>query len=309
MRLITGCLVLVICLCSTWAMAQDEKAFSFSEAEQEIEALAAAVVRDSLLENRVAACKQLQAVLEKTLEQPNSFQYPFQEVRSLSIQIPKDSTFRIFTWQLFVDNDTYQYNGLLQVNGANPALYPLTDQSDEIADYDIEYETMSPESWYGALYYNIVEFDTLDQKKYLLFGFDGFQFFTKRKVVDVLSFNEEEQPQFGAPVFSKQVEGYPPSTQNRLYAEYDASIAVRLNYDPSMDIIIQDHLIQMRGQYRGQGMVNVPDGSYEGYYFKEGQWHYKEKIFDLISEEPPRPNPVFNEDKRGLFGKKVKSKN
>ncbi len=309
MRLITGCLIVCVCLFSNWAAAQEEKAFSFSEAEQEIEALASTIVRDSLVENRIAAHKQLKAVLQKTLEEPNSFEYPFEEIQSLSIQIPSDSTFRLFTWQLFVDNDTYQYGGLLQVGGDSPSLYPLTDHSEEIADYDIAYETMSPESWYGALYYNIVEFDTLDQKKYLLFGFDGYQFFTKRKLIDVLSFNEEGQPQFGAPVFSKAVEGYPPSAQYRLYAEYDASIAIRLNYDPGMNIIIQDHLIQMRGQYRGQGMVNVPDGSYEGYYYKEGQWHYKEKIFDLVSEEPPRPNPVFNDEKRGLFGKKVKEKN
>jgi len=308
MRLLKGLLLFMGGLLTLVGNAQEEKAFSFSEAEQEIEALAKTVVTDSLLENRVAAHKQLNAVLQKTLEHPNSFTYPFEELQSVSVQMPEDSTFRVFTWQLFVDNDTYKYGGLLQVNNKEETtLYPFTDASDEIASYDIEYDILSPENWYGALYYNIQEFDTLDQKKYLLFGFDGFQFFHKRKIVEVLSFDEEGQPVFGAEVFTKEVEGYPSSTQNRLYAEYDASIAVRLNYDPSLDIIIQDHLVQMRGQYRGQGMVNVPDGSYEGYYFQEGQWHYKAKIFDFISEEPPRPEPVFNEDRRGIFGRKARN--
>jgi len=152
----------------------------------------------------------------------------------------------------------------------------------------------------------VQEFDTLDQKKYLLFGFDGFQFFHKRKLVEVLSFEENGTPIFGAEVFTKEIDGQPSSTKNRLYAEYDASISVRLNYDPSMNIIIQDHLEQMMGQYKGQGMVNVPDGSYEGYYFKDNMWRYKEKIFDLISEEPPRDKPVVKEEKRTIFGKEVK---
>lgn len=308
MQLLKGYLLAICCFLLVGLQAQEDKAFSFSEAEQEIEALAVKVVTDSLVENRVAANKQLKAVLQKTLEQPTSFQYPFSEIQSLSIQMPADSAFRIFTWQLFVDNNTYQYGGLIQVNGETPKLFPLTDYSADIDSYDIEFETLSAEEWYGALYYNVQEFDTLDQKKYLLFGFDGFQFFHKRKLVEVLSFDEEGTPVFGAPVFAKEIDGQPSETKNRLYAEYDASIAVRLNYDPNMEIIIQDHLMQMRGQYRGQGMVNVPDGSYEGYYFKEGMWRYKEKIFDLISEEPPRPNPILTDDKRTIFGKEIKKK-
>ena len=120
------------------------------------------------------------------------------------------------------------------------------------------------------------------------FGYDGFEFFHKRKIAEILTFDEDGVPVFGAPLFSKEIEGYPPSSKNRLYLEYDASIAVRLNYDEKMNIIIHDHLVQMRGQYKGQGMVNVPDGSYEGYFYENGVWNYKEKIFDLVSEEPPR---------------------
>ena len=65
----------------------------------------------------------------------------------------------------------------------------------------------------------------------------------------------------------------------------------------------------MRGQYKGQGMVNVPDGSYEGYFYENGVWNYKEKIFDLISEVPPREeDKEENKDKLDLFGKKKRGK-
>ena len=299
--LILGCSLVIQA-----AIAQKDTTFSFQESAQTLTHLAYSVVNDSLLEDRQKAYQSFEALLTRTLEQPNSFEYPFEELQSVSIQMPPDSTFRIFTWQLFVDNNTYQYGGLLQRNDSIPALFHLKDNSDEIAVYDIEYLDLSPEEWYGAIYYNIQEFDTLDQKKYLLFGFDGFEFFNKRKVTEVLSFDETGTPIFGAPIFSKEVEGYPASIQNRLLVEYSAEVATRLNYDEQLNIIIFDHLIQMKSPYRGQGMTNVPDGSYEGYYYEEGLWKYKEKIFDFISETPPQGKSILGANRKSLFGGKEK---
>lgn len=308
MRLLSFLIFFITSIAGQLLFSQ-EADFSFPKAEEELALLANKVVNDSLLEDRLAAYEQFETNLLATLKQPASFNYPFEAVQSVSIQQAPDSTFRIFTWQLFVDNDTYKYGGLIQKNDEEGSIYPLVDDSENIETYDLEYETLGPEEWYGALYYNIFAFDSVETK-YLLFGYDGFEFFHKRKVAEILSFDEEGTPVFGAPLFSKEIEGYPPSSKNRLYLEYDASIAVRLNYDEKLNIIIHDHLVQMRGQYKGQGMVNVPDGSYEGYYFEEGVWKYKEKIFDLVSEEPPREadkdNPI--KEKLDIFGKKRRVK-
>ncbi len=309
MRLLCFFALCITTLFGQSLIAQEDN-FSFPKAEEELAILANKVVNDSLLEDRLTAYEQFEKSLLATLEQPASFDYPFEAVQSVSIQQAPDSTFRIFTWQLFVDNDTYKYGGLIQKNDEEGTLYPLVDDSDNIESYDLEYETLGPEEWYGALYYNIFAFDSVETK-YLLFGYDGFKFFHKRKVAEILSFDEEGAPVFGAPLFSKEIEGYPPSSKNRLYLEYDASIAVRLNYDEKLNIIIHDHLIQMRGQYKGQGMVNVPDGSYEGYYFEDGVWKYKEKIFDLVSEEPPREadKDTPAKEKLDIFGKRRRAKN
>jgi len=288
------------------ATAQEATSFSFEKAEQDLTELAHSVVNDSLLEDRQNAYRVFETLLLSTLEQANSFDYPFEDLQSVSIQMPLDRTFRIFTWQLFVDNNTYQYGGLIQRNAEEASLFPLKDNSQEIAVYDIEYLDLSPEEWYGAIYYNIQTFDTLDQKKYLLFGYDGFEFFNKRKVAEVLSFDETGTPIFGAPVFSKEVEGYPANIQNRLFIEYASEVAARLNYDASLSIIIYDHLIQMKSPYRGQGMTNVPDGSYEGFYFEEGIWKYKEKIFDFISETPPQGKSILGANRKTLFGGREK---
>lgn len=308
MRFVFYCIFIVLSGSMATVAAQEEAEFSFPQAAEELVVLSKSILTDSLLKDRQVAYEAFGKLLTSTLEQPNSFDYPFEEVQAVAIQTASDNSFRIFTWQLFVDDNTYQYGGLIQKNTPTPTLYALNDQSAELPLYDMEYANLSPDDWYGAIYYNIQAFDSLEQQKYLLFGYDGFEFFNKRKVAEVLSFDEEGVPVFGAPVFAKAVEGYEASIKNRLYLEYDASIAIRLNYDESLGVLIHDHLIEMKGQYRGQGMVNVPDGSYEGYYYENGLWNYKAKIFDFVSEQPPRPEPVLGSTKKTLFGKIAKKK-
>jgi hypothetical protein len=43
--------------------------------------------------------------------------------------------------------------------------------------------------WDGAVYYGIRQFDTREGRKYLLLGFDAFEFYQRRKLIEVLSFN------------------------------------------------------------------------------------------------------------------------
>ena len=266
-------------------------------------------LKDSIKENRIKAAQSFSTTLEEVIAQENSFQYPFSELETISILYPADSTFRIFTWQIYVDKNDYRYGGLIQLNNPKNQYFVLTDQSAEIQPYDMEYEVLSSEDWYGAIYFNLKGFDTPTGKQYLLFGFDGYEFFNKRKVAEVLYFDESGQPTFGAPTFAKVAEGYEASTKNRLYLEYSAEVAARLNYDSNMDMIIMDNLISMRSPYRGVGNVNIPDGSYEGYQLKDGVWVYLEKVFHTVSEEPPAPRRVFDDkNPKDLFGKKAKKR-
>ena len=62
-------------------------------------------------------------------------------------------------------------------------------------------------------------------------------------------------------------------------------------------MIVHDHLEYIMGLQAGQGPTFIPDGTYEGYYYKNSKWMYKEKMFDHMYEEdnPPRPKPVFQD--------------
>ena len=117
---------------------------------------------------------------------------------------------------------------------------------------------------------------------------------------------KEGKTVFGAPVFAKIEEDRAPITKNRVSMTYSAETAIRLNYDEHMGLIIFDHLIPLKSPLPGQGPTLVPDGSYQGYAFEEGSWNLIEKLFNQVSEEAPREQPILGEGRKGkdLFGNK-----
>lgn len=277
---------------------------SLEKYEDTLAFLAFLIVNDSLEENRFGAVKKFIPTLVQALKLENSFHYPFERLRSISIQYPADSTFRVFTWQLYVDENDYRYYGAIQMNTPDLKLFPLRDRSHEIED--IHNEIYTPDKWYGAVYYNLKGFDTAEGKKYLLFGYDGYSFHTKRKLVDVLSFQNGE-PVFGAPVFVSVDKDHPHQPKNRIVLTYSAAASIKLNYDPHLEIIIFDHLITGMSEVPGQGPTNLPDGSYEGYRLNNGQWEYVSKVFHHVYDTAPREEPVFDDRvKKDIFGKKEK---
>jgi hypothetical protein len=260
-------------------------------AEDTLGLLAYAIVNDSIEENRFGAVRAFIPALVKSLKRPNSFHFPFKQLQTVSIQYPADSTFRVFTWQLYVDKDTYRYYGAIQMNSTDLKLYPLVDRSFEITG-DLEQIMLEPDQWYGSLYYNIYTVNDGEEPYYLLFGFDGYEFFRKRKLVDVLRF-VDGKPVFGAPVFKETTRQGMVSTKNRLIFEYSAAASFRCNYDPALNLLIFDHLVTIGGEY-GEGPVNIPDGTYEGYHLEDQHWEYVEKVFNTFLDEPPRPEPVLD---------------
>ena len=274
--------------------------------EDSMAVLAYAVVNDSIEQERFAACKVLITSLVRALKTPQSFDYPFSRLKSISIMAPPDSSFRIFTWQLFVNDSTYHYYGAIQMNQGELKLFPLIDRSAEM-EIAPSYDLLSNDNWYGALYYNLLQFDSKTGRKYLLMGYDAFEFFQKRKVIDVLSFDNLGNPVFGASVFDRG-ESKPGLKENRLIFEYSAEASVRVNWDEQYKMVLFDHLIPFPSPF-GRGMTAVPDGSYDGLKFEKGLWKVIDKVFNDTQEEPPFPAPILDSRKgKDISGKQKKAK-
>ena len=188
--------------------------------EDSLSVYAHAILTDTSDVMRFFATQQFIPTLVKALKFENSFQYKFPMLESISIQYPQDSTFRIFTFQLFVNDDEYKYFGAIQMNSKELQLSPLIDRSEKMEDF--EQSQNSNTEWYGSVYYNILDFPTPEGTKYLLFGYDAYRFFNKQKLVDVLSFSPEGKPIFGAPVFHKVNKENQKEIRNRILLRYYA---------------------------------------------------------------------------------------
>ena len=281
----------------------------FAAGAAELYDLSNTFLKDSIRDNRLQAAVTFEEKLTSLLRQPGSYQYPFAELETVSVLSPADSTFRIFTWQLFDGPNDYRYGGLIQHRDRPDELISLTDESAATNPLDLPYDVLGAEDWYGAIYFNLESFENAEGRYYLLFGFDCYQLFNKRKVVEAMRFDETGQPIFGLPVFKKQVPGYEASAENRLFLEYSAEVAARLNYDPQLNMIIMDNLVAMRSTYREAGSVNVPDGSYQGYQLDGGEWVYVEKVFHQTLDAPPAPATILGKDRpTDLFGNQSKEK-
>ncbi len=260
------------------------------------------IMFDSLQENRLTANVKMKVSLKEALEMKGAFDFPFDSLKTVSFQYPSDSSFRVVTWQLYVDVDEYQYFGFIQTNAETPVVTPLIDKSETVDD--IHYDVLTPEQWYGAVYYKIKSFKTDEGDRHLLFGFDGHSLFKKRKVVDVLYF-DEGKARFGAPVFSPVDTRRTDLYKNRIIKEYSVEAPMTLNYNEDMGMIVMDHLIPFRTSAQVKEETLVPDGSYDGYKLEGNIWVFQEKLFRQVSETAPRPEPILDKRKgKNIAGKK-----
>lgn len=254
------------------------------------------LVTADFVESRIRGAYLMIPTLVKALKTENSFFYPFDSVKAISIQYPEDRKFRIFTWSLELSSGSFRHFGAIQMKSKKELkLFPLIDASNFInhpAD-----TVLSKDYWFGAMYYNIIKRKYKGTKYYFLFGFDSNDRFSTVKLVDVLYF-EKDGPRFGAPLFEKKTieDGLEyETTYHRFLLEYTKSAGVSLNFYPEYGKIIFDHCIPQNPQSEGVYSTYIPDGTYEGFEYKKGKWRYIEKIFDFSighPDNPPIPKPV-----------------
>ncbi len=257
---------------------------------------------ETALERRKAS-QQIGVLLERALRTPGSWDYPFDSLPQISILMPDEKTFRLFSWQLYLDPDHYQHRAFLQLEKDPTMPITLRDRSDEFLR--IESTIGSADQWYGAVYYNIRTCTNRKDTYWLLFGFDSHESSSKRKIVEVLRLEDDRTPVFGSPVFVyKDKEGRVTKEKSRILLDYAMGSHVRLNYDQHYDMILFDHLIPFADERNGLGLVNIPDGTYEGFTFDKGQWIHVNKIFDKIMNEAPVDFPVLDARKgKNIFGR------
>jgi len=245
------------------------------------------ILADTNAANRQAAVDRVMSLFTTELQDAATFRNKFTQASFFSVLYPADSSFRILTGQHFVNDNEYRYYGGIQRSSGG--FIPFTDRSYENDEEGIAYEELHADEWQGALYYRLFDCKLKGEPYYLLLGYNSYKFFQRRKIMDVLSFDENNQPVFGKDVFLPDSTDR-GETQLRYIYTHSADVSMKLNYDKNEGIIVLDHLMPVKEIFKGQGETAVPDGSYEGYKYKKGKWQHisvlSQKSLDNIEVRP-----------------------
>jgi hypothetical protein len=244
-------------------------------------------------DERFTADSLFTRVLVRALRTPFSFSYPFDSLMPISRLYAPDSSFRIFTWQVPLGDETSMHKGAIQMNmkDGSLVLFPLIDRTDSILNP--EECITGPEKWIGATYYRILLRNHRNKKIYTLFGISQPNSQTSRKTMDILQFNNQ-RPVFGDPLFQFPANDttvkYNPK-MTRFMMSYKKHAAARFNFDESLEMVIKEHLISETNE-PDKSWTLVGDGDYEGFEWKSGHWKYVKKVFDQTSDQAPTPKPI-----------------
>ena len=205
--------------------------------EDSISKFSVKIIQGINADDRFKADSSFTRVLVRALKIPHSFHYPFESLQTVSILYSPDSVFRIFTWQLVINENVIRQHGAIQMKTMDGSLklFPLIDKSDittNVAD-----TIGNNYGWIGAIYYKIIQKKNANQNYYTLLGFDENNIRSSRKIIEVLNFTNNE-PIFGGRYFSYDEDTVFKKSQSRFILEYKKEAGPRLTYDKELDIIV-----------------------------------------------------------------------
>ncbi|WP_412468447.1 hypothetical protein [Pedobacter sp. KLB.chiD] len=232
-------------------------------------------------------------ILVEALKTPNSFSYPFDSLKNVSVIKSPDQAFRILSWYVLLENGTYRYYGAVQMNTKSGPLklYPLIDQTDNISDPNA---ITNNQKWFGARYYEIIPVTSGSRLPYyVLLGWKGNTQMTTKKVIDILSFDRDKLT-FGAPVFDgKELKG-----KNRVIFEYARSNAMTLKTDMKAGMIVFDHLASFDPEIKDKFEYYGSDGTFDGFKIIGGRLKLQEDV--TLNNDPNSNDALYADPKKNI---------
>ncbi len=250
--------------------------------------------------------KQIEEILAQALVLPSAFKHKFDSLKAIGRVDAPHKKFRIFNWNQSNRDGTHHHFAIIVIPGKkgepNKVIH-LTEIRDSIARPD--QQTLGIDQWIGCLYYKIIpKRKGKDGKKYYtLLGTDMNNLSTKKKIIEILSFNENGEPQFGAPII--ELNGW---TKHRVIFEFAAHQYMYLEYNCLRRRIEFDHLSPLMPYLVGEYEYYEPDLYRDGLKFKRGHWKHSKDIKERPKDKklrknslpkPPKIKPVKEKDLKG----------
>lgn len=229
-----------------------------------------------LLEN-----ESLQTMIESILDYPGTFDYPFASFETMSTISSPDGAFRLFNWNIEDNNGMNSHYCYMILPNGNKPNEVIKFEEDNFSIPPRPENTLTPNHWYGALYYKIVPVKKGSKMLYTVIGYDGGSRSTNKKILDVFYFKGKKL-RLGYPVFQESKDS--KRVLKRVFFEYSEKATIGVNWNAQLDAIVFDHLVPETPNLAGMYDFYVPDMTYDGYHWESGLWQYREDLIAVNDE-------------------------
>ena len=251
--------------------------FFLLKKEDSLKTVGLKIVQGRDAADRFLADSAFTRIFVRALRTKNSFTHPFDSIINISKLYAPDSSFKIFTWQLMINENTIRQHGAIQMRTADGSLkvFPLIDKSDMITN---QTDSISDNNaWMGAVYYKIIQKEYKGESFFTLLGFDENNIKSDKKIMDVLQF-VNGKPVFGSQLFVMENGNQYQKQMARYILEYKKEAAARLTFDEDLGAIVFDELTS-ESNTPNKKWTLVPDGEYNGFVWKNGKWVLTSNLF------------------------------
>ncbi len=285
------CLFLFLWVITSTVLRAQDTRMQLQQMEDELKPLAYSILNEDQFLDRFKADSAFTRGLVRALRTPHSFRYRFDSLITISQQYAPDSSFRIFTWQIQMeDMNHFRQKGAIQMRTTDGSLklIPLFDASKFTeAPFD---SVRTNQNWIGAVYYNIIQTTYNNRKYYTLFGYDENDARSSRKWMEVMTFDANGNPQFGGRYFNYREDDIKPKQPAfRFCLEYKKDANAKLNYDPELNMIVMAHLVSEEGDNKKKHTL-VPYGTFEGFKWLGGKWVHQADITEVNPDGRVNPD-------------------
>lgn len=247
--------------------------------------------------DRLRADSMFTRLLVRAMRVSNSYYYMFDSMQMAPVLYPADSSFRIITWHLQMNDDNYRQKGVIQMNTPDGSVkfVPLFDVSD-YSEHPLD-SVRNNQQWIGAVYYKILQHTVANKPVYTLLGYDENSELSTRKWIEPLTFTENGEPQFGGDYFFVGNDSILPKGSKRFVIEYKKEGRARINYDEEDSLIVIDNLVSETGEPEKKYTL-IPGGDYEAFKWDNTGWKFIDKLFmeQRGDGNEPKPMLILNDD-------------
>ncbi len=216
----------------------------FSSEIAELNNIGKSIISDISDAQKLEANEKFKTELKKVVENPSSFNYNFDSLQTISIL--QSEAIKIYNWAVPLSEGNYLYFAYLQIKQGKDSYktIELIDKSESLTK--VENKILTPKTWYGALYYKVIENKKIGKNTYTLLGWDGNNMLTNKKIIDVITVDSKGYVKIGAPIFKTK-----RKTKKRMIFEYSENAVMSLKFHKNSNQIIFDFLVPTSSKLKG----------------------------------------------------------